>query len=156
MRILLAAVLGCTLAACGGGGEGDLPDAGYNCDLDDRDEQFVAGMQKTGNLGITFTLVESTPAPPARDNNIWVIDVEDGAGALVGATLGIKPFMPDHNHGTSIPAIITEDATTAGRYNAEQVNLAMPGIWEVTVSATPDGGGAIDKDSVIFTFCIAS
>lgn len=156
MRALPAVALGAGIAACSGGGEGDLPDAGANCDVDDRDEQFVAGMQHTGNLGITFTLVESTPAPPARDNNEWVIDIADDTGALTGATLGIKPFMPDHNHGTSIPAIITEDGTTAGRYDAEQVNLAMPGIWEVTISATPEGGTAADKDSVIFTFCVAS
>ena len=152
MRYLLLLPL---LAACSGGGDdSDLPDAGFNCQIDQRDEEFTAGMHKTGDNGITFTLVSSDPAPPARNDNDWVVDIADDTGPLVGATVTVKPFMPDHNHGTSIPAQISE--TSDGEYAIDRVNLPMPGIWEITLSATPAGGGAADKDSVVFTFCVAN
>jgi hypothetical protein len=155
MRRLLPVLL-LAAAACGNEHSHDLPDAGFNCEIDQRDEEFVSGMQKTGDLGVTFTLVSSDPTPPARDDNDWVVDIEDPDGPMVGGSVTVRPFMPDHNHGTSIPAVITEDATTPGRYELDRVNLFMPGIWEITLGATPAGGTAADKDTVVFTFCVAS
>ena len=145
------------LAACGAGDDdASAIDAGFNCEIDQRDEEFVAGMMKTGELGVEFTLVSSDPTPPARDDNDWVVDLEDPDGPMVGASVTVRPFMPDHNHGTSIPAQISEDDTTPGRYHVDRVNLFMPGIWEITLGATPAGGTAADKDTVVFTFCISS
>jgi hypothetical protein len=156
MRTVLA--LSMLLAACGGNGAGDDvsdPDAAFSCATEERGETFSAGMNKTGAKGITFTIVSSDPAPPARDNNAWVIAVEDDTGPLVGATLSVKPFMPDHNHGTSIPTNISA-GDVDGQYDANPVNMFMPGVWEITINATPAGGGAADKDSVVFTFCVDS
>src|SRR5689334_22277244 len=90
------------LAACGGGGD----DAGddeedVDCALEDRADVFVVGLAKTGEAGLTFKLMSSTPAPPSRGNNAWEIEIVDGAGApMVGAAVSVKPFMPDHQHGT--------------------------------------------------------
>jgi hypothetical protein len=143
-----------TVAACGGG-EADPPDAGYDCEAEDRDEEFVAGMAKTGANGLTFTLVSSTPAPPARHDNVWVIEIDDAGAPLAGALVEVTPFMPDHRHGTPTPAVVTED-DTAGRYLADPVNLFMSGLWEVTVEATPEGGTVADRDEAVFTFCVGS
>ena len=153
MRRLLPVL---ALAACGGGETADQPDAGFNCEIDQRDEEFVAGMEKTRDLGVTFTLVSSDPTPPARDDNDWVVDIEDPDGPMVGASVTVRPFMPDHTHGTSNPAVIVADAATPGRYTVDRVNLFMPGIWEITLGATPAGGTAGDKDTVVFTFCVSS
>ena len=135
-------------AACAGDGDDEEP---YNCEADDRDEEFVAGMQKTGTGGMTFTLVSSLPAPPARNDNVWVVDVTSG-GQPYDGPLDVIPFMPDHRHGTSIEAIINPVAGTPGRYEVQKVNLFMPGLWEVTVEAAPVGG---NRDSAIFRFCIS-
>jgi len=143
------------LAACGN--DAAEPDAGYNCEVETRDEEFVAGMTKTGDLGLEFVLVSSQPAPPARFDNTWVLEVHDSTGApLDGATVEVKPFMPDHNHGTSIDTVVTPVDGMPGQYQLEPVNLFMPGVWEVTVKATPAGGSQADRDQVVFSFCISS
>ena len=143
------------LSSCGGDdGGGGLPDAGYNCAVDDRGEDFTAGMEKTGALGITFTLVSADPAPPSRGDNHWVLQVSDANGPLDGATVDVKPFMPDHNHGTSIDTIVEPVAGQPGTFDLTKVNMFMPGVWETTIRATPAGGSQAQRDSVVFTFCI--
>jgi len=155
-RLLLAAsLLVAVVPACGGGGS-EEPDAGYNCEVETRDEEFVAGMTKTGGLGLEFVLVSSEPAPPARNDNTWVLELHDATGApLDGATVDVRPFMPDHNHGTSIETQVTPVDGTPGRYTLDPVNMFMPGVWEVTIRATPAGGTQADRDEVVFTFCIS-
>lgn len=151
MRLALALLL----SACGAGDDTSAPDA-TNCNADGRGETFTAGMMKTGAMtGMQFTLVSSDPAPPARPDNTWVIAIADSTGApLDGATMSVKPFMPDHNHGTGIVPSITPVAGTPGTYQAKPVNLFMPGVWEITITARPAGGGLADTDSAKFTFCI--
>jgi YtkA-like len=154
MRALLASiVLAAALAACGGPSTGDgLPDAAYDCTTETRADMFSAGMMKAGSQGkLTFKLMSSTPAPPARGNNDWSIAIVDAvSGAPVaGAAMTVVPFMPDHNHGTSIKPTITDQG--AGMYDVDPVNLWMPGLWQVTVTATPSGG---TLDKAVFSFCI--
>ena len=152
MRALPFACL-IALAACGGSKTGEgVPDAGYDCASDPRGETFSAGMAKTGTQGLmTFKLMSSTPAPPARGDNTWELDIVDTTGAPVaGATVTVVPFMPDHNHGTSIKAQVTE--TSPGHYEATPVNLWMVGFWQITVEAKPANNGA--PDAVPFNFCI--
>ncbi len=154
--VRVALLAGLLLAGCGGDDAAELPDAGFNCEIDQRDEEFTAGMEKVGAAGMTIRLVSSSPSPPSRYENDWVVEVVDAAGApLAGAELEIKMFMPDHGHFSSIPVVITEDAATPGRYQANP-NLFMPGIWEITVRATPAGGAVVDRDEALFTFCVAS
>jgi len=152
-RLALAALA--LLGACGD--DGALPDAGYNCEIEDRDDVYTAGMEKTGADGMTFRLVSSDPAPPSRYDNTWVIEILDAGGApLDDAEVEVVPFMPDHGHGTGFVAVVTPDPDVDGRYTVVPVNLFMPGLWEVTIRATPAGGTAADRDSAVFTFCIAS
>jgi hypothetical protein len=140
-------------AACGGGG--GEPDAGYNCALEDRDDEFIAGMEKVGARGMTFRLVSADPAPPARFENAWVIEIDDASGApLGGATVSVVPLMPDHGHGTSVRAVVTPDDAIDGRYGVAPINLFMPGLWAVTIQAMPAGGTTADRDDAVFRFCI--
>jgi hypothetical protein len=135
--------------ACSGGDDDTL--APYNCEAEDRDEVFTAGMEKTGTGGMTFTLESSTPAPPGRDNNTWVVFVETPEAAPFEGTVEVTPFMPDHRHGTPIEAVVTPVEGEPGRYNVAPVNLWMPGLWEITVEAQPT---PTTRDSVVFRFCI--
>ena len=150
MRTALISTL-FVLAACGGGTTNEVPDAGYDCATETRAETFTAGMSKVGSQGmVTFKLMSSTPAPPGRGNDTWEIDLVDSGGAPVtGAAVTVTPFMPDHNHGTSIKAQVTEP--TPGHYVAAPVNFWMVGFYQITVKATPSGG---NPDAAVFNFCI--
>lgn len=154
--ILTPTVFVAALSSCGTG-SGEAPDAGFDCEVEQRDDVFVAGMEKTGTTGMTFRLVSSDPAPPARNDNAWVIEIEDAAGApLEAADVEVTPFMPDHGHGTGIPAIVTPSSDVAGRYDVDPVNLFMPALWDITIRATPAGGTAADRDQGVYRFCISS
>lgn len=146
VRIAAAALVATTAVACGG----DHDSEQYNCEAEDRDEAFVAGMEKTGTGGRRFVLLSSTPAPPARDDNTWEIAI-DQAGVPYEGAVEVTPFMPDHRHGTPIEAVVTPVEGMPGRYTASPVNLWMPGLWEVTVEAQPSEN---ERDSVVFSFCI--
>lgn len=157
MSLVRAAALLAVLVvpACGHDDHNHVADAGYNCAADDRDEEFLAGMEKTGELGMTFRLVSSTPAPPIRGDNVWQVEIEDDTGApLEGATVRSIAFMPDHNHTSAVPVTYTEDPP--GSYEIDPVNLFMPGVWEITIQATPMGASQAERDEVTFVFCVGS
>jgi hypothetical protein len=150
----LAVVIGAglSLTACGNNSPA-VPDAGANCVGDPRGETFVVGITKSGKDNrLTFALMEATPAPPSRGDNTWLVDISQAGAPVVGAVVTVKPFMPDHRHGSAIDTLVTPDPVVPGRYQLAPVNLWMPGIWEVTIAATPVGG---TKDLAVFSFCIA-
>lgn len=139
-----------SLAGCGSGGGDDNPgdDEHYDCALEDRDETFVVGIEKIGAAGTHFRIMQSVPAPPGRGDNELTLQVTDGANApIVNAQLEVKPFMPDHGHGSPIQAVVTESTTVTGEYAVAPVNLWMPGLWQIIIDRTP-------AEQVIFAFCI--
>ena len=144
-------------SACSDDAPPDDSDTSYNCATEDRDDEFVAGLSKAGAAGtLNFTLVSAVPAPPARGDNTWVLQVNAMSAGVVGApvsgaTLEVTPFMPDHAHGTPLSVEITPEATD-GQYKLEPVNMWMPGLWETTIDAT----AGTDTDRVVFRFCIPS
>ncbi len=148
--LLLLACAATAMLACGDDG-GNADAMAVSCQLEDRDDTYVAGLEKTGANGVTVVLVEATPAPPAKDDNSWLLRVLDGTQTpLPGLEVTVTPFMPDHGHGTPVVTEVTEQAET-GEYVADPVNLWMPGLWQTTVEITDND--AI-SDSVMFSFCI--
>jgi hypothetical protein len=140
------------LAACGTHDHGDdEPDCSQVTGAD----EFVVGLQKTGDGGrLDFKMMSADPAPPARGDNTWVIQVSTMDSGVVGApidgaTLTASPFMPAHQHGTPIRVEVTP-AGTAGQYTLSPVNLWMPGVWETTILASKDD----TTDSAVYRFCI--
>jgi hypothetical protein len=121
-----------------------------DCDDEPRADVYAAGMSKLGDSGVEFVLVSSDPTPPDRGDNNWTLQVLESAAPTDGLILDVVPFMPDHGHGTPKIAEI-EPVGSDGMYEVTTVNLWMPGLWEVTVSAS-DTGGLID--SAVFAFCI--
>jgi YtkA-like len=139
-------------SACSGSSN-ETPDAVINCVGDPRGEQFVAGISKPGkNAALQFTLTSAAPAPPSRGDNMWMLEVKSGGAPVTGATVTVAPYMPDHRHRSGVDTIITP-GPTPGTYKLEPVNFFMPGIWEVTIGATPAGGV---RDQAVFSFCIPS
>lgn len=147
----LALFLGLALVsvcACGGG---DPASTKVNCAIEDRDDTYVAGLEKPGAKGVlTVRLVESQPGPPLKGDNTWVVEVRTAAGELVNdAMITPVPFMPDHNHGTSIKPKVTFQG--AGRYQIAPLNLFMSSLWRVQIDVkTPEGA----MDGAAFFFCI--
>ena len=149
LPILVCSLLAVT--AC----SGDDPhvDEPVNCDLETRDDEFVVGLTKAGQAGVLeFKLMSATPAPPARDDNTWVLQVNaTGGSPVTGAAMTATPFMPDHQHGSG-KNVVVEPMTEAGQYRLAPVNLWMPGLGEPTISAS----SASATDQVVFKFCIPS
>ncbi len=120
-----------------------------NCQDETRAERFEAGMSKRTEGKLKIVLDSSEPAPPAREDNAWVISVRDQEGdPMLGAELTLDPQMPDHGHGSPREAIVTELGD--GQYQAEPISLFMPGFWQIEVAISV---GEL-KESVQFGFCV--
>jgi hypothetical protein len=151
MRLVIA-VLGLAGLATACAGEDHVDDEVVNCDLETRDDDFVIGLEKIGNAqALSFKLMSSTPAPPIRGDNTWVIQINAMAGgtAVDGASLLVTPFMPDHGHPAG-KTVEIEAMPEAGQYQLSPLNFWMPGLWETTVEVTSSGG----DDVVVFKFCV--
>lgn len=153
-----ALALGAGSVACGGDHD-DMHDGGHhhdggmamNCSDDPRADTYAAGLEKASENGhFTVTLRTADPAPPAKGDNTWTIEIRDAGGTPVeGATLTVTPWMPDHGHGTSIDVQVAA-GSDPGTYVLSSIDLRMPGLWEVTIEI--DAGGV--TDSVVFAFCV--
>jgi hypothetical protein len=159
---LVVAVLSAGPLACSGGQSGPA-DAGseqvgnddgalIGCQTDPRDDTYAPNLTKTGKSGLfQFVLVSANPAPPALNNNSWVLRVVDAKGnPLPGASIvSVTPFMPDHGHGTSAVPMATPNGD--GSFTVAPLYLYMAGLWQITIVAQ----SGTQKDSAVFSFCIA-
>jgi YtkA-like len=136
-------------SATGAGGTGPAS----LCESDPRALVYAVGLESKAQDGaVTVRFVDAQPAPPAKGNNIWTVEVLDAHGAPIdGATIVTTAYMPDHGHYSSIKPTSTPTGSP-GTYTVTPVNLFMPGIWQVTLQVEPPQGA---PDSVVFTFCIA-
>ena len=144
MCALLAA-----LAACGGDdtapGEAD---GGDSCTGEG--DTYRVGLSKTSAAGsFSVELTDANPAPPALGINAWKLRIKDASGnAIAGATVNISLYMPKHRH--SQPGTVGTDQG-GGTYDVTDLNLVMPGLFDITVEVTPPGGMT---DSAKFQFCV--
>lgn len=152
--------LGLSAVACGGDSGGTLPpapDLGSQpsiCLHEMRADTYAAGLAKRSHQGaFTVELLSSDPGPPQLGTNTWTLRVRDTAGAASGnLAITALPWMPDHNHGTSVKASVTP-AATSGEYTVAPLYLFMAGLWQTTLYLQPQGQ---EMDQVVFSFCIDS
>lgn len=151
-RSSVVLVLG--IVACGGDdghGHEDVVDCSTVTGVD----TFVVGLEKAGGNGIfNFRMLSASPAPPARGDNTWIVQINALNAGVIGdpvenVELRVTPFMPAHQHGTAVPIEITPLADP-GQYELSPVNLWMQGVWETTIRATVD----TMIDSTVFKFCV--
>ena len=145
-----SSLLAALALAAGCGSSSSAPDAGdvVNCQTDPRVFAYAPNLAvKSSTSAMTFTLVQSDPAPPARGNDVWTMHVTDAAGQpLSNLSLTVLPFMPDHGHGTSVnPSVSVKGA---GNYSVSPLYFFMPGVWRIRF--TPAGS----SDTTDFWFCI--
>jgi hypothetical protein len=139
----------------GAGGTVDTDGSTVECTHDPRVDTYTANLKKSGQSHVlTFTLVESTPAPPARGTNVLKLKVTDADDMPVTGDLLADLNMPDHRHPTSVQPVITFDPATF-TYTIDPAYLFMPGVWLLQFSAykgSSDAGVPLDIGS--FYFCI--
>ena len=147
-------ILGALLAAGACSDDNTADDESYNCAAETRDDDFVLGLSKPGESSrYEFKLMSADPAPPARGDNTWILQLSTMAAPATpvsGETMSVTPFMPDHAHGSGKTVIVTP-MTDAGQYKLSPVNMWMPGLWEVTIQTT-----GTQTDRVVFRFCLPS
>jgi hypothetical protein len=155
MRLIMLSV-GIVVAGCGGGEAPPDADEALACVTSGRGDIYVVGLEHPGSGGLLdFKLMTATPAPPARNLNNWVIQINSMSAGVVGmpatgATMTVTPFMPDHQHGAGAYKVQVDELPAAGQYQLSQINTWMPGYWEVTIDAQ---AGAV-HDTVVYKFCI--
>ena len=144
------------VASCHGSDGPPDADEALACMTSGRGDTYVVGLEHPGVGGmLDFKLLSADPAPPARNLNTWVIQVNmmssGTAGApATGASMIVTPFMPDHQHGAGAYKVQVDTLPDPGQYKLSDINMWMPGYWEITIDAQV---GAI-HDSVVYKFCI--
>jgi YtkA-like len=157
MRFLVLSSALAFVAACNGGGDAPADaDEALACMTSGRGDTYVVGLEHPGVGGLLdFKLMSADPAPPGRNLNTWVIQVNSMSSGVVGApaagaSMIVTPFMPDHQHGAGAYKVQVEAMSDPGQYKLTEINTWMPGYWEITIDAQV---GAV-HDSVIYKFCI--
>jgi hypothetical protein len=152
----MAALAGLAAVATSCGDTGAPPiDSGplYACATETRAVAYVPNLSRTSATGTyTAVLVMADPAPPAKGNNSWTVEIRDASQAPVdGLTITGAANMPDHGHPPSVKPVVK--ATGApGQYSVMPLDFFMAGYWEVTLTFQPPGGA---KESIVFNICIA-
>ena len=155
-----AALFWAATSACSGdAGTSDTPtgeelEGTVSCEQDPRLDAY-ADLDKSGDLGVlSFRLAEVQPAPPAKGNNTFRLQITDAGGVPMTGDLHVDLKMPDHGHGTSVKPRIAFDPATQ-QYTVEPLYLFMPGVWRIQLEeyAGP-AAGATPIDRTALFFCI--
>ena len=151
-------------AGCGSNGQGPASQDGavpsddgsfMTCAQDKRAMPYQPGMQVTSSAGtFTIKLLDSSPGPPVKGNNVWNLEIDDASsGAPVdGLAIDVTPWMPDHNHGTS--AAVGVMPAGGGDYTLMPIYLYMSGFWQVKMNLTATANDAGTADNAILPICI--
>ena len=149
-RATVAAGLVAVVSACSSEPEPTAPVPLTGCAAEKRADVFQAGLKKATSSGVSVSLVEASPAPPSKGDNLWTLRLADAQGAAIdGATVTLVPFMPDHGHGSAVKPTVTSTGSD-GKYSVSRVYLPMAGFWEITVTVVRAGAA----EEARFGFCI--
>ena len=102
---------------------------------------YAAGIEKRTEDGdLRVVLIESSPIPKDTGLYTWVVEVQNAqCEPIEGASVVAEPTMPSHGHGTSPPPTSGVSLDAAGRLELTDMDLFMPGIWEVTLTVILEG-----------------
>lgn len=116
---------------------------------------YQAGMSVTSETrAFTVKLLSSTPGPPIKGQNSWVVEIDDSASGapLDEVEVTASPFMPDHQHPTTRRVVVTP--TGSGTYTLNPVYLYMSGYWEVSLKIAAGTVASGAPDLAILPICI--
>jgi hypothetical protein len=100
-----------------------------------------------------FTLLSSTPAPPAVDDNRFVLQVSDEDGNALDGDLSVTLDMPEHGHSSPAQPKISFD-NEQNAFVLEPMRLFMVGLWRITFNFESMADGTSRSDSAVFEFCV--
>ncbi|MDB4934299.1 MAG: hypothetical protein JWP87_1271 [Labilithrix sp.] len=101
-----------------------------------------AAVVTTDGGGYRVSVHSAPDATPSRGVNtlrLVVSRISDGAPAS-GLDVDVVPWMPAMGHGASVKPSV-QPGTEPGTYDVTNVNLFMPGLWEIR---TTIGGSGSD------------
>lgn len=100
-------------------------------------------VSESGNVHVS---ARTSPSPIERGEVALQLTAVDGKGAPVdGVTMSAVPWMPAMGHGAATVPTVT--AKGNGIYELTNVNLFMPGHWEVRITMS---GSVTDKTTLAF------
>ncbi len=113
-------------------------------------DTYFSGVKKVTDQGLFLVeLVRSTPPPKFTGDYTWEVTVEDAACVTLDSVqVEAEPTMPQHGHGTT-PEFTEATLDTAKIFTLSEMNLFMPGIWQVEITVTADDG-TVDTVSWFF------
>ena len=177
--LLFWVAAGAALPACHSNSETTPPDADFvSCAAETRATPYQPGMQVTSDHGtflvklLSNTFTDSTGVTKdeafAKGIDDWTVETDMAATMTPadGLSISVKPYMPDHVHGTTPVGVMP--VGSGGKYMINPVNLYMAGYWEVTFTIVqpvqadatdPDGGAdaappAPISDTAVLKICV--
>jgi len=115
---------------------------------------YVPGLKKPGAAGrFDFTLLSSTPAPPALGDNRFLVQGSNRQGEPREGELTVALDMPEHGHPSPEQPQITFDFDSQA-FSLEPMRLFMVGYWRITFDFATVIIGESFTDSAVFEFCI--
>jgi len=107
-----------------------------------------AMQQNTTEQGLYFVSIDFTGTQIKVGNNsmkLFIGDRKSKTPLKQKLDIEIVPWMPAHEHGTSALPVIKD--LGKGEYSVEQLNLSMPGLWEIYVRINKGKKG---EDTAVF------
>lgn len=112
---------------------------------------FLTGFsmqQNTTEQGLYFVSIDFMGAKAKVGNNsmkVFIGDHKSKAPLLQKFDIEVVPWMPQHEHGTgNLPVV---KGLGKGEYSVEQLNLSMPGLWEIYIRINQGKKG---EDTAVF------
>jgi len=140
----LVVSLATALLLAGCGGESTSPGSSETTAFPD--DPWTTQASDAGAL--TIEVRTSPKQPPERGLTVVQLSITDGAGdPMDDLVVTAVPWMPDMGHGASVKPTVTNAG--GGKYEIDNVNMFMPGRWELRTEMT----GPLD-DSAKFVFQI--
>ena len=159
-RLTFAIVVAGVAFSCSGGFEPEENDGGgdggpttVGCSADPRVVVAAPGVTvPVSGSPLSLQIVSTTPAPPARGTNAWVVrltSTEPGAEAAAQVA-EVTPTMPDHGHGSSVKPTLFRRPD--GDYEIGSLSLVMPGVWTIAFRIQQGDG---TQATATVSICIA-
>lgn len=107
-----------------------------------------ATQKNTTEQGLYFVSIAFKNAPVKVGNNslkLFIGDPRSKSPLKQKLDIELVSWMPAHEHGTSAVPVVRE--LGRGEYSVEQINLTMPGLWEIYVRINKGKKG---EDTAVF------